>query len=160
VRGEIRALDPALALTHVRTLASVVDRTVAPLRFYLLLVGTFAGTALALAAVGLYGVVAYAVVRRTRELGIRIALGASERQVMGLVLGRYLRLTALGLVLGLGLAAGAGRALAHLLSGVRPVDPLTYVAVVAVLGAVALLAILLPARRAARLPPSVALRAE
>jgi predicted permease len=160
VRGEIRALDPALALTHVRTLASVVDRTVAPLRFYLLLVGTFAGVALALAAVGLYGVVAYAVLRRTRELGIRIALGASERQVLGLVLGRYLRLTALGLVLGLGLAVGASRALAHLLSGVQPVDPLTYVAVVAVLGAVALLAILLPARRAARLPPAAALRAE
>lgn len=160
VRAELRALDASLALSSVRTLSSVVDATVAPLRFYLWLVGIFAGVALVLAAVGLYGVVAYAVLQRTRELGIRMALGAREHQVTGLVLGHYLRLTAVGLVLGLALAAGASRALTHLLSGVRPVDPLTYVAVVGVLGAVAFLAALLPARRASRVPPVIALRGD
>ncbi|MCY1018793.1 ABC transporter permease [Pyxidicoccus sp. MSG2] len=160
VRAELRALDASLAVSSVRTLSSVVDGTVAPLRFYLLLVGLFAGVALLLAAVGLYGVVAYAVLQRTRELGIRMALGARERQVTGLVLGRYLGLTAAGLVVGLGLAAGASRALTHLLSGVRPVDPMTYAGVVLVLGAVAFLAALLPARRAARVPPAIALRGD
>jgi predicted permease len=160
VRSEIRALDASLALSSVRTLSSVVDGTVAPLRFYLLLVGTFAGVAMVLAAVGLYGVVAYAVLQRTRELGIRMALGAREEQVTGMVLGGYLRLTAVGLVLGLALSAGASRALTHLLSGVRPTDPLTYGVVVAVLGAVAFLAALLPARRASRVPPSIALRGD
>ncbi len=160
VREELRALDASLATSSVRTLSSVVDGTVAPLRFYLLLVGLFAGVALLLAAVGLYGVVAYAVQQRTRELGIRMALGARARQVMGMVLGRYLRLTALGLVIGLALAAGASRALTHLLSGVRPTDPMTYAVVVLVLGAVAVVAALLPARRAARVPPAVALRGD
>jgi len=160
VRAEIRARDASLALGSVRTLSSVVDGTVAPLRFYLMLVGVFAGVALVLAAVGLYGVVAYAVLQRTRELGIRMALGARERQVTGMVLGRYLKLTAAGLVLGLALAAGASRALTHLLCGVRPVDPVTYAGVVGVLGLVAFLAALLPAWRAARMPPSVALRGD
>ncbi|RKH90646.1 FtsX-like permease family protein, partial [Corallococcus sp. AB045] len=111
-------------------------------------------------AVGLYGVVAYAVVQRTRELGIRMALGARAGQLMGMVLSHYLRLTAVGLVLGLGLAWGASRALSHLLNGVRPTDPLTYGLVVAVLGAVAFLAALLPARRAAHVPPAIVLRAD
>ncbi|MGE6761344.1 ABC transporter permease [Corallococcus interemptor] len=160
VRAEVRGMDANLALGSVRTLASVVDGTVAPLRFYLLLASVFAGLALVLAAVGLYGVVAYAVVQRTRELGIRMALGARAGQLMGMVLSHYLRLTAVGLVLGLGLAWGASRALSHLLNGVRPTDPLTYGLVVAVLGAVAFLAALLPARRAAHVPPAVVLRAE
>ncbi|MBN8226571.1 ABC transporter permease [Corallococcus macrosporus] len=160
VRTEVRAMDANLAVGSVRTLASVVDATVAPLRFYLLLASLFAGVALVLAAVGLYGVVAYAVVQRTRELGIRMALGARAGQLMGMVLSHYLRLTAVGLVLGLGLAWGASRALSHLLNGVRPTDPLTYGLVVAVLGAVAFLAALLPARRAANVPPAVVLRAD
>jgi len=160
VRAEVRALDSALALGSVRTLASVVDGTVAPLRFYLLLVGTFAATAMALAAVGLYGVVAYAVSQRTRELGIRIALGAQVHQVTGMVLGRYLGLTLVGAVVGLGLSAGASRALSHLLSGIQTTDPLTYALVPLVLVAVAFVAILVPARRAARVSPAVALRVD
>ncbi|NOK33041.1 FtsX-like permease family protein, partial [Corallococcus exercitus] len=107
-----------------------------------------------------YGVVAYAVVQRTRELGIRMALGARAGQLMRMVLSHYLRLTAVGLGLGLGLAWGASRALSHLLNGVQPMDPLTYGLVVAVLGAVAFLAALLPARRAANVPPAVVLRAD
>ncbi|MHA7632908.1 ABC transporter permease [Corallococcus sp. M7] len=160
VRAEVRGLDANLAVGSLRTLASVVDETVAPLRFYLLLASLFAGVALVLAAVGLYGVVAYAVVQRTRELGIRMALGARANQLMGMVLSHYLRLTAMGLVLGLALAWGASRALSHLLNGVGPTDPLTYGLVVAVLGAVAFLAALLPARRAAHVPPAVVLRAD
>ncbi|MBN8466293.1 ABC transporter permease [Corallococcus exiguus] len=160
VRAEVRGMDANLAVGSMRTLASVVDGTVAPLRFYLLLASLFAGVALVLAAVGLYGVVAYAVVQRTRELGIRMALGARAGQLMGMVLRHYLRLTSVGLVLGLGLAWGASRALSHLLNGVRPTDPLTYGLVVAVLGAVAFLAALLPARRAAHVPPAVVLRAD
>ncbi|WP_223635962.1 ABC transporter permease [Corallococcus sp. EGB] len=160
VRAEVRGLDANLAVGSVRTLSSVVDGTVAPLRFYLLLASLFAGVALVLAAVGLYGVVAYAVVQRTRELGIRMALGARAEQLLGMVLSQYLRLTAVGLVLGLGLAWGASRALSHLLNGVGPTDPLTYGLVVTVLGAVAFLAALLPARRAAHVPPAVVLRAE
>ncbi|QSQ25964.1 ABC transporter permease [Pyxidicoccus parkwayensis] len=160
VRAEVRALDPALALGRARTLSSVTDGVVAPLRFYLLLVGLFAGAALMLAAVGLYGVVTYAVLQRTRELGIRMALGAREQQVMRMVLGHYLRLTAVGLVLGLALAMGVSRALTHLLSGVLPTDPLTYGVVVVVLGGVAFLATLLPARRASRVSPAIALRGE
>ncbi|AEI65712.1 ABC transporter permease [Corallococcus macrosporus] len=159
-RAELRALDASLALGSVRTLGSVVERTMAPLRFYVLLAGTFAAVAVVLAAVGLYGVVAYAVLQRTRELGIRRALGAREEQVLGMVLGRYLGLTACGLVIGLGLAVAASRGLMHLLSGVRPTDPVTYGLVAAVLGAVAFLAVLLPARRAARVSPAVALRAD
>ncbi|WP_237078222.1 ABC transporter permease [Myxococcus xanthus] len=159
-RAEIRALDANLAPGSVRTLASVVDRTVAPLRFYLLLAGAFAAVAMVLSAVGLYGVVAYAVLQRTRELGIRMALGARQAQVLGLVLGRYLGLTACGLVIGLGLAVATSRGITHLLSGVQPTDSLTYVAVAAVLLAVAALAVLLPARRAARVSPAVALRAD
>ncbi|WP_246137312.1 ABC transporter permease [Myxococcus llanfairpwllgwyngyllgogerychwyrndrobwllllantysiliogogogochensis] len=160
VRAEVRSLDSSLALGSVRTLASVVDHTVAPLRFYLLLVGVFAGVALLLAAVGLYGVVAYAVSQRTRELGIRLALGARTHQVTNLVLRRYLGLTAMGLGLGLVLAAAASRTLVHLLSGVQPVDPLTYAVVLVVLGLVAFAAALLPARRAAQVSPSVALRGD
>ncbi|WNZ64319.1 FtsX-like permease family protein [Myxococcus sp. MxC21-1] len=126
----------------------------------LLLAGAFAALAMVLSAVGLYGVVAYAVLQRTRELGIRMALGARQAQVLGLVLGRYLGLTACGLLIGLGLAAATSRGLTHLLSGVRPTDPLMYVAVAVVLLAVAVLAVLLPARRAARVSPAVALRAD
>ncbi|MCP3100065.1 ABC transporter permease [Myxococcus sp. K15C18031901] len=160
VRDELRALDPRLALGNVRTLSSVVDGTVAPLRFYLLLVGIFAATAMALAAVGLYGVVTHVVSRRTREMGIRLALGARVHQVTGLVLSRYLGLTLVGLVVGLGLSVTASRALTHLLGGVPATDPLTYALVPLLLVAVAALAIFIPARRAARVSPAVSLRAD
>jgi putative ABC transport system permease protein len=115
---------------------------------------------LALAAVGLYGVLAYRVSRRTRELGIRIALGATDRQVVALVVGEGARLAALGVVLGLTGAALFARALGGLLYGVEVFDPVTFLGVTALLGAVALLASWLPARRALRVPPHTALRAE
>ena len=120
----------------------------------------FAGIALALAVLGIYGVLSYGVTQRVRELGIRAALGAQSRDVVGLVLGRGLRLTLAGLVAGTLLFLGLGRGLSALLYGVGPRDPLTIAAGVALLGTVALVASWLPARRAARVEPIQVLRGE
>lgn len=158
VRSEVQALDKDLPVANVRDMEAVVSDAVALPRFYMLLVGAFAGVALLLAALGIYGVVTYAVTHRTRELGIRMALGADGRQVVGLVLRQYLRLTGAGLALGVGLAFVASRLLGSLLYGVERGDPVTYVGVVAVLGSVAMLASLWPAYRATRIDPIIALR--
>jgi predicted permease len=160
VRAEVHALDKDLPAANVRDMEAVVSEAVAQPRFYMLLVGVFAGVALLLAALGIYGVVTHAVTHRTRELGIRMALGADRQQVVGLVLNQYLRLTGAGLVLGVGLAFVATRMLSSLLYGVERADPLTYAGVVAVLGGVAILASLLPAYRATRIDPIIALRHE
>jgi len=116
--------------------------------------------ALVLATIGLHGVLSYSVAQRTREIGVRIAIGASRRDVLGLVVGRAMRITAIGLGVGIVLAAGAGQLLRSQIFGVSPLDPVTFVGVVLLLGAVALLAAWLPARRAARVDPIVALQAE
>ncbi|NMO19165.1 FtsX-like permease family protein [Pyxidicoccus fallax] len=158
VRATVHELDKDLPVANVRDMEAVVSDAVAQPRFYMLLVGVFAGVALLLAALGIYGVVTHAVTHRTRELGIRMALGADRQQVVGLVLGQYLRLTGTGLALGVGLAFVASRMLGSLLYGVERADPLTYVGVVAVLGGVAILASLLPAYRATRIDPIIALR--
>ncbi|MCY1022530.1 ABC transporter permease [Pyxidicoccus sp. MSG2] len=160
VRAEVHALDKDLPVSNVRDMDAVVSEAVAQPRFYMLMVGVFAGLALLLAALGIYGVVTHAVTQRTRELGIRMALGADRQQVVGLVLNQYLRLTGAGLVLGVGLAFVATRMLGSLLYGVERADPLTYVGVVAVLGGMAILASLLPAYRATRIDPIIALRHE
>jgi ABC-type antimicrobial peptide transport system permease subunit len=160
VREEVHALDKDLPVSNVRDMEAVVGEAVAQPRFYMLLVGVFAGVALLLAALGIYGVVTHAVTQRTRELGIRMALGADRQQVVGLVLGQYLRLTGAGLVLGVGLAFAASRLLGSMLYGVERADPLTYAGGVAVLGGVAMVASLLPAFRATRIDPIIALRHE
>jgi len=129
-------------------------------RFTTLLTGLFAALALLLAAVGVYGVMAYTVSQRTREVGIRLAVGAAPRQVVALVFGRGLKVTAVAIALGLAGALVATRLLRSQLFGVAPGDPLTFVVVSVVLAAVALLASWLPARRAARVDPVVALRSE
>jgi predicted permease len=129
-------------------------------RFVLLLVGTFAAAALLLAAVGIYGVVAYSVARRTREIGVRMALGAQRQDVLRLVVGEGARLAAVGVVLGIGASLAVTRLVSSLLFGVGANDPTTFLLVAAVLAGVALLASYLPARRAMRLDPNVALRAE
>jgi ABC-type antimicrobial peptide transport system permease subunit len=126
----------------------------------MLLLTVFAAVALALAAVGIFGVISYTVAQRTREIGVRMALGASGGTVLGLMLGRAMRLVALGLALGLALALAVNRSVEGMLYGVDPADPLTLAAVALVLGAVALLACWLPARRATRIDPMVALRYE
>jgi putative ABC transport system permease protein len=129
-------------------------------RFYAVLLGIFAAVAVTLAAVGLYGVMAYSVTRRTREIGIRMALGAARADVLSLVLGQTLVLTVVGITLGLAGSAAFTRYLAGLLFGLTPLDPTTFIAVALVFGAVATGAALVPARRATNVDPLIALRYE
>jgi putative ABC transport system permease protein len=132
----------------------------APTRFAMALLAAFSGVALLLSAVGLYGVIAFAVTQRTREIGIRIALGAAPRSVTSLVVRSGMNLTLIGATLGVAAAVGATRVLAGMLYGVHPADPTTFAAIVALVLVIALTASYIPARRAARIDPTEALRAE
>jgi putative ABC transport system permease protein len=138
----------------------VMDASVTPRKFNLTLMMIFAAVALALAAVGIYGVVAYSVTQRTHEIGVRVALGAQPRDVIRLVLGEGARLAVLGAILGLAAAAALTRFMDSLLFGVAARDPLTFLAVAAILVCVAAAACCIPARRAMRVDPMVALRYE
>jgi len=160
VRGEMRRIDSGLVLYQVRTMAEHVGRATADRQFTTLLFTVFAALAVLLAAVGLYGMVAYAVSQRTAEIGVRMALGATRADVSRLVVMQGLRPAAIGIVLGLVAAAFASRLLTTLLFNVAPLDPLTFSAVPPLLLAVAGLASYLPARRAVRLDPTIALRTE
>ena len=158
VRRQVQDIDPTLPLARVRTMEDVMAAAQSRPRFLALLLTLFAGAALLLAAVGLYGVMAYAVAQRTREFGVRLALGARPVQLLTSVLARAAVLTGAGLVAGLAGAAAVTRLLSGLLFGVRPSDPATYVAVSLLLAGVALLASYLAARRATRVEPLDALR--
>ncbi|NTX08569.1 ABC transporter permease [Myxococcus sp. CA040A] len=158
VREEVRALDAQLPLGNVRPLEALVGEALSQPRFYMLVTAGFAVLALLLAAVGLSGVIAHAVSHRTREFGIRMALGARGGELLRLVLGQYLRLTLVGLGIGLGLAFAASRMMTGLVYGVAPTEPLTYASVSVLLGVVALVASYVPARRATRVDPIIALR--
>jgi putative ABC transport system permease protein len=158
LRDAIHQLDPALPLFEGQSMASVISFNLASRRFNMLLLGTLAAIALLLANVGIYGVIAYGVLRRRREIGVRIALGAQRRDVLTMVLRQGLTLTAIGIGVGLGASLLLTRFLATLLYSVRPGDPMTFAAVSAVLAGVALLASYLPARRAMRVDPTIALR--
>jgi predicted permease len=160
VRSAVRALDPELALFGVEALSETVSQSVGERRFLMLVLSVFAALALLLAAVGVHGVLSYNVARRTREIGVRMALGAQAASVVALVVRQGFRLTLLGLGLGLAGALLFARALGRLLFGVTSTDPVTFLAVVAVIAGVALLASYLPARRAVRVDPLAALRAE
>jgi putative ABC transport system permease protein len=160
LKREIAAIDSTLPLAEFRTMDELTTRSVAEQRFYMLLLGLFALLGLALAAVGIYGVMSYAVASCTRELGIRIALGAATRDVLRLILKKGLQLAALGLGLGLVWAFGLTRVLKGLLFGVRATDPLTFLTVALLLTVVALLACWIPARRATKVDPMIALRCE
>ncbi|MCA1578332.1 MAG: ABC transporter permease [Acidobacteria bacterium] len=160
VRAEIKAFDPNQIIWRARTLEELLSTSVAPRRFNMLLLGVFAGVALVLAAVGLYGVMSYSVSWRTHEIGIRMALGAERGDVLRLVVRQGMTMTVIGLALGLIGAYLLSRLIAGLLYGVSATDPLTFAGVSIVLLAVALLACLLPARRATRVNPIVALRTE
>jgi predicted permease len=159
-RALLARLDPDLPMFRVRTMEQFAANAVAQPRLYLTLIAVFAATAMLLAAVGIYGVLAHGVAQRTREIGIRLALGANRREVVGLVVGQAAALASGGLVLGLILASGASRLMRGLLFGVEPSDVATYAGVAGALFAIALLASYLPARRASRIDPITALRCE
>ena len=160
VRDAVRALDPQLPVHDVRVMRERVVESLGARRLAVAVLAGFAAIALALAVLGIYGVLSYGVTQRLRELGIRTALGAQARDVVGLVLARGVRLTLAGLVAGTLLFLALGRGLSALLYGVGPRDPVTIASGVALLGAVAIVASWLPARRAARVEPIHILRTE
>jgi ABC-type antimicrobial peptide transport system permease subunit len=160
VRSEVRALDPKLPLAQVRPMTDIVATSLSEPRFTSVLFGVFAGLALLLAAIGVYGVLSYLVTLRTREIGIRVAVGAGPRDVLRLVLNRGLALSMGGIVVGLIAAIPLARLVAALLYEVGALDPVTFVAVPLVLSIVALGASALPARRATRVDPVTALKTE
>jgi putative ABC transport system permease protein len=160
IRSAVRDLDPEMPIYDVSTMDQMIAESVSQPRFYMTLLGAFATLALLLAALGIYGVISYVVSQRTRELGIRIALGATRERVMRLVLNQGLALTIAGIAIGLAGSYWLARLISKLLFGVTPADPLTFGSVASVLLAVAWLASYLPARRAARVDPVVAMRAE
>jgi putative ABC transport system permease protein len=160
IRQQIRALDPNLPVADVRTMSDVVSATMSTPRFTGVLLGSFAGLALILSAIGIYGVLTYVVSRRTREIGIRVAIGAPRAQIIQLVLRDGLTLALAGVVIGVVAAAGASQLMRGLLHDVRPADPVTFVAVAALLSAVAAVASFVPAWRASRVDPVVVLKGE
>lgn len=160
IRAAVQRIDPQQPIAEVRLMDDLIDESLAPRRFNTLLIATFAISALALAAIGIYGVLAYNVSRQTRELGVRIALGAKPSSILGMVLGNGLRLAIAGLVLGIVAALICTRLMSSLLYEVTATDPITFAAVSLVFLAVAFLACWIPGRRATKVDPMCALRAE
>ena len=160
LRAAVWALDPQLAVAQIRTMDQVISESTTSRRFNLFLLAGFAFLALVLSAIGIYGVIAYSVVRRVHEIGIRMALGASGGDVMRLVIGRGLLLLGIGMIIGIAGALAITRSLASFLYGIRPTDPLTFAGVVVILASVAFLASYIPARRATKVDPMIALRYE
>jgi predicted permease len=160
IRDRVHAIDPAMPIYNIQTMEQAISESIAQPRFYTLLLTGFAGLALLLAGLGIYGVVSYSVSQRTRELGIRIALGATQDRVVRLVIGQGIALTVAGVTIGLIGAYWLVHLLATLLYGITATDAVTFVGVSAVLLGVAWLASYLPARRASRVDPVIAMRAE
>jgi predicted permease len=160
LRREVTAVDRDVPVAAIQTLEQLIEMSVAQPRFSMTMLTLFALLALILAAVGLYGVISYSVAQRVREIGVRIALGARRRRVVGMVVGQAMAMTAVGVVIGGIGALATGGVLANLLFGVRPKDPMVLAGVVVLLGGVALIAAAVPALRAARIDPSVAIRGD
>jgi putative ABC transport system permease protein len=159
-QNAVWSVDKNVPLGNIRTMQEIVATSLMKRKFTMLLLAIFAGLAVTLAAIGLYGVMSYSVSQRTREIGIRMALGAQRMQVLRLVVKQGMTLTAIGVVLGIAASLGLTRLMANLLFGVSATDSLTFLGLSVVLLAVALLACWLPARRASGVDPMVALRAE
>jgi putative ABC transport system permease protein len=160
IRALIANVDRTQPVYEIKTLEQALADSIAPRRFNLFLLGTFAATALGLALIGIYGVIAYSVTQRTHEIGVRVALGASRWEVIRMVVGQGMGLAAAGIVCGAGAAVGLMRLMTSLLYDVTPTDPATFAAVAALLAATALMACFGPALRAARVDPALALRHE
>jgi predicted permease len=160
MRNEVHRLNPGLAVSHLELMNEIVEQSVATPRIAFILVGLFAALAILLAAIGTYGVIAYAVSRRTSEFGLRLALGARRFDLLRLVLAQGARLAVLGTVLGILMSLGLGRVMRSLIYGVSPADPLIFVSVAFMVLAIAFLASYMPARRAAQADPMTALRSE
>jgi putative ABC transport system permease protein len=160
VRGEVQAIDKDQPISRIRTMEELVAGSVSQRRFNMSLLAVFASVALLLAAVGIYGVMSYSVEQRTREISLRIALGAQTRDVLRLVVTRGMTLTLIGSVIGLIAALGLTRLIKSLLFDVSATDPATFFVIPLLLALVALLACYLPARRATKVDPLAALKAE
>ena len=160
VRATVRSLDSSLSMFHIRTMDDVVAESMQGTSLQTILLGTFAALALILVSVGIYGVTAYLVTQRTKEMGIRLALGARRTDVLSLILIRGAKLTVTGVIIGLILALFLTRLMSSVLFGVQPTDVATYLEVAMILAGIALLACYIPARRATKVDPMVALRFE
>jgi putative ABC transport system permease protein len=160
VRQQIRSLDPDQTVPNSDTLENLISRSIMPQRFNLVLLGVFAAIGLLLTLVGVYGVMSYHVTENTRDIGIRVALGAQRRDILKLVVGQGLALALIGVVVGTAGALGLTRLMDSMLFGVTATDPLTFGVVASLFGVVALLACWIPARRATKVDPMVALRTE
>jgi ABC-type antimicrobial peptide transport system permease subunit len=158
MRAALASVAPNLPLNGLQTLTQIVDRAVSPRRFFTMLLAGFALFALALALFGIYGVISYTVNHRTQEIGVRIALGASRRNVQGQIIRETLDLAAIGIVLGTVGSWMLARALRGLLFGVTSTDAVTFIGMIAIVTLVAVLSGYLPARRASRIDPIVAFR--
>jgi putative ABC transport system permease protein len=159
-RGEVQKMDPDLAIFNVKTMEGLVDGSLAQPRFRTTLLGAFAGVALILAAIGLYGVTAYSVAQRTNEFGVRMALGAQKANILGLVVAHGTTMAAIGIAIGVAAGLGVTNLISKLLFGVKAKDPLTFAATAVLILIVALVASAIPALRAMRMDPVVALRYE
>jgi predicted permease len=160
IQHEIQSVDSQLAASKIRTMEQVISASTAPQNFNMLLLTIFAGLALLLAAIGIYGLMSYTVEQRTQEIGIRMALGAARGDMLKLVVRQGMLLSGIGVVIGLAASFGLNRLLGNLLFGVKATDPVTYAAVAVILISVALLATYIPARRATQIDPMIALRYE
>jgi putative ABC transport system permease protein len=160
VKNAVAEVDPNQPVTNIDTMQRVLDESLGDSRFFMQLFGIFAGIAVLLSAVGIYGVMSYTVSQRTHEIGIRMALGADRSNVLGLIARLWLRLTGIGVLIGAALALVIARLISSFLFGVKPSDPLTYFLVALGLAGIALLACYIPARRALKVDPLVALRYE
>jgi putative ABC transport system permease protein len=160
IRAAVSAIDPAVPVSEIRSMTQVRGASVSTERFRMLVLAMFALLALTLAAIGVYGVISYGVVQRSREIGIRMALGARRPEILRLVVGDGMLTVGIGIGIGVIAAAGLSRFLESLLYAVRPGDPATFVAIAVLIAAVAIAACILPARRAMRVDPARTLRSE